>query len=73
MRRFRDSDMVLVPLAAARTRLAFNHGPLDEVGRVAPPGYLMAYRAAFVGGAEELRALAEMQGWLELSPQALRR
>ena len=65
-------EKALLEFAAARTRLAFNHGPLERVQEIAPPGYLRTYYEAFGGGSEEARALAAMQDWLKLEPKTLR-
>jgi YcaO-like protein with predicted kinase domain len=60
--------------AAARTRKAFMHGPLDVVRAATPPGYLDAW----LGGhpperlVEEDRALAAMQDWSRRSATELR-
>ena len=65
-------EKALLEFAAARTRLAFNHGPLERVREIAPPGYLETYRQAFGDLSEEARALTAMQGWLGLEAQTLR-
>lgn len=65
-------EKALLEFSAARTRLAFNHGPLEYVREVAPPGYLETYREAFGNSSEETRALAAMTSWLRLEPHALR-
>lgn len=65
-------EKALLEFAAARTRLAFNHGPLERVREVAPPGYLGTYKEAFGRIDEEARALAAMRAWVELEPQTLR-
>lgn len=64
-------EKALLEFAAARTRLAFNHGPLEPVTRIAPPGYLEAYRQAFGSVEEEARALEAMRAWRNLSSEAL--
>ena len=53
--------------AAARTRKAFMHGPLDRVRQVTPPGYLDAYLATFDLAGEEPRGLAAMTEWVQKS------
>ncbi len=58
--------------AAARSRKAFMHGPLDRVAAVAPPGHLDAYLAKFTTAGEEPRALDAMTGWLTKSAGDLR-
>ena len=71
----------LLEFCAARPRMAFFHGPLEDVERIAPPGYLERLRADFDPKGQEARALREMQRWLGqdlagmralLSPQVLR-
>lgn len=62
----------LLEFAAARCRKTFMHGPLDRVEAVAPPGYLGSYAAAIDLGAEEPRAMREMERWLELGAEELR-
>jgi len=52
--------------AAARTRYLFAHGPLAPVERIAPPGYLDAYRAHYTLDHDEPRALAAMIAWTRL-------
>lgn len=56
----------LLEFAAARSRVAFSHGNLAAVERVAPPGYLKDYLARYDANnnlrAEEARALKVMQG-----------
>lgn len=64
-------EKALLEFAAARTRLAFNHGPLERVAEIAPEGYLAAYRRAFGEPPEEARALAAMTEWVNASPGAL--
>ena len=65
-------EKALLEFAAARTRLAFNHGPLARVQEVTPPGYLGTYQQAFGDLPEEARALAAMREWLSLEPKQLR-
>ena len=65
-------EKALLEFAAARTRLAFNHGPLGAVERLAPPEYLNLYRKAFSSVFEEVRALAAMAEWVGLEPRVLR-
>ncbi len=50
----------------ARSRKAFNHGPLEPVRKIAPDGYLEAFRPSSMRS-EDDRALREMQGWMNLS------
>lgn len=49
----------------ARAR-AFNHGPLAPIRRIAPQGYLEAFRPSSMRSEDE-RALREMRGWMQLS------
>jgi len=50
----------------ARARKAFNHGPLAPIRRLAPEGYLEAFRPSSMRSEDE-RALREMRGWMRLS------
>ncbi len=50
----------------ARSRKAFNHGPLAPVRAIAPPGYLESFRPSSMRSEDE-RALREMRGWMNLS------
>ena len=54
---------------SARARKAFNHGPLDAVRAVAPPGYLEAFGPGSLRS-EDDRALGEMQRWMRLDHAA---
>ncbi len=65
-------EKALLEFAAARTRLAFNHGPPERVQEMTPPGYLETYQEAFGGLGEETRALSAMREWLELDAKTLR-
>ncbi|RKS80725.1 ribosomal protein S12 methylthiotransferase accessory factor [Motilibacter peucedani] len=69
-----DRDVALrkavLEFAAARSRKAFMHGPLDRVAALAPEGYLARFTAD--PAAQEPRALAEMVGWLGMSTDQLR-
>ena len=51
----------LLEFAAARSRVAFSHGSLDAVERVAPAGYLEDYFSRYDLANEEPRALATMR------------
>ncbi len=62
----------LLEFGAARPRKMFAHGPLDDVARVAPPGYLARVRERGEPGHEERRALEAMLRWLDLDQDALR-
>ena len=53
---------------SARARKRFNHGPLDDVRAVAPPGYLESFGASSLRSEDE-RALSEMQRWAAMSHQ----
>lgn len=50
----------------ARARKAFNHGPLAPIRKIAPEGYLEAFRPSSMRS-EDGRALREMRGWMQLS------
>lgn len=58
----------VLEFAAARSRVAFSHGPLDAVQRVTPPDYLQRYLQRYLAAGEERRALAAM---LDLYPKSL--
>ncbi len=60
----------LLEFIAARARKLFQHGPLEIVEPVAPPGYLDRFRGKPVEGQEE-RALEEMVNWLSLSHEGM--
>ncbi len=62
----------LLEFAAARTRKAFMHGPLDRVRAVAPAGYLDRYLAKITLAGEEPRGLAAMADWVTKSAAELR-
>ena len=62
----------LLEFASSRARLALFHGPLDVVRRVAPPGYLEAYRQMVNPAEEEPRGLAGMQLWSTLDLAGMR-
>lgn len=65
-------EKALLEYAAARTRLAFDHGSSEGIAEVAPLEYLGTYREAFGNLSEEARALAAMREWLGLEPRTLR-
>jgi ribosomal protein S12 methylthiotransferase accessory factor len=50
----------LFEFAAARSRVAFSHGPIDVVERVTPPDYLHHYLQRYRSAGEERRALNAM-------------
>ena len=52
----------------ARARKTFNHGPLAPIRKLAPDGYLQAFRPATMRS-EDDRALNEMRDWMSLSGQ----
>ena len=54
-----------VEFAAARSRKAFMHGPLDRIAEVAPDWYLPHYLEHFDPAAEEPRALEAMCQWVQ--------
>ena len=56
----------LLEYIAARARKLFNHGPMLDIQRVAPPGYVEHFRGSPLGS-EEDRSLEEMLRWLSLS------
>ena len=56
-----------VEFAAARSRKAFMHGPLDRIRSVAPDWYLPSYLENFDPAGEEPRALQAMKNWAEMS------
>jgi ribosomal protein S12 methylthiotransferase accessory factor len=58
----------LLEFIAARSRIAFSHGPLAPVERVVPPDYLPGYLARFNPEGDEPRALSAMQ---ELASKSL--
>jgi ribosomal protein S12 methylthiotransferase accessory factor len=58
----------LLEFAAARSRVAFSHGPLQIVEQVTPPEYLPNYIAHYNPQGEEARALHTM---LNLYPRTL--
>ena len=64
----------LLEYAGSRTRKAFQHGPLEHVERVAPPGYLNHFLPQVQRnmGTEENRALHDMVEWLRMPVQTLR-
>jgi len=62
----------LLEFCAARARLAFFHGPLENVARLTPPDYLARMLPGVSPAAQEPRALAEMVRWLGLSLDDLR-
>ena len=62
----------ILEFAAARARLAFTHGPLGPVERVAPPRYLDRYVRRHTLAGEEERALRAMIDWTALPNGAIR-
>ena len=62
----------VLEFAAARTRKAFMHGPLDRVRAVTPPGYLDSYLAAVDLAGEEPRGFAAMTDWVRKPAGGLR-
>lgn len=63
----------LLEWAAARARVAFMHGPLDNVARLTPPDYLPRMRAQVNPEREEPRALRAMMRWVGLPLDEVRR
>src|SRR6218665_889902 len=64
----------LLEYACSRTRKAFQHGPLENVARVAPRGYLENFLPQVEKNlrTEENRALHDMVVWAGMSAEALR-
>lgn len=62
----------LLEFAAARVRLAFTHGALGPVERVAPPRYLEVYNRRHTLAGEEERALRAMLQWTARSNGEIR-
>ncbi len=63
----------LLEFAAARARKAFSHGPLSDVARVAPPGYLNRFLARQTLDGEESRTMSAMRDWLGRDQASLHR
>ena len=63
----------LLEFAFSRARLAFSHGPLEEVRAVSPEGYLAAHFEHAKDSSPEPRALEAMLRWLDLSPAELKK
>ena len=61
----------VLEFVASRARKIFMHGPLEDVRRVAPEGYLEETLALLDLAAEEPRALAEMARWVKMDGPAL--
>ncbi len=62
----------VLEFAFSRARLAFGHGDLSLVERVAPPDYVETYRSFWRVDNEEPRALQSMLNWVKLSPAQLK-
>ena len=62
----------LLEFAAARSRKLFMHGPLDEIQKITPPGYLDRFVADFKPGDEETRSLDAMTAWVTADAVELR-
>jgi len=62
----------LLEFAAARSRKAFMHGPLDAVAAVAPDGYLDRYLETLTIDGEEPRSLEAMVDWVGSTGARLR-
>ncbi len=54
----------LLEFISSRSRLAFMHGPLDLIQKVAPPEYLEWYEPFIDPTTEEPRAMTAMRHWL---------
>jgi len=63
----------LLEWAAARARIAFMHGSLREVERLAPPDYVSRLRRDFSPNGDEPRALEAMKRWVQLPLEEVRR
>jgi YcaO-like protein with predicted kinase domain len=61
----------LTEYVSSRARKAFSHGPLTEVARIAPPGYLEREMSAPLAP-QEPRALREMTAWAAMDAERLR-
>jgi len=62
----------LLEWAAARSRVAFMHGPLESARRLAPSGYLERILPGVHPENEEPSALEAMKRWISLSFEAVR-
>lgn len=62
----------LLEWAAARARIAFMHGSLKEVERLAPPSYVQRLRRDFSPVGHEPRALDAMKRWVRLPLEEVR-
>ena len=63
----------LLEWAASRARIAFMHGSLDEVERLAPPDYTARLRRDFSPDGDEPRALEAMKRWVQLPLEEVQR
>ena len=63
----------LLEFASSRVRLALFHGPLDDVRRVAPPGYLDGYLSGIELDGEAHEGMAGMRRWLGHDLAGMRR
>ena len=63
----------LLEFAFSRARLAFSHGPLEEVKVASPEGYLAAHFEHAKDSSPEPRALDAMLRWLDLSLAELKK
>ena len=62
----------VLEFVAARSRKLFMHGPLAEVERLTPPGYLDRFVERFKPEGEERRGLDAMTAWVTSDPAELR-
>ncbi len=62
----------LLEWAAARARIAFMHGPIAQVERLAPPDYVARLRRDFSPDGDERRALEAMKRWVQLPLEDVR-
>ena len=60
-----------IEYAAARSRKAFMHGPLDLIARVSPDWYLPAYLEDFDPTQQETRATEAMMEWVQMTQPEL--
>ena len=61
----------MIEFAAARSRKAFMHGPLELIDRVSPDWYLPGYLESFDFSTQEKRATDAMIAWMQMSQTEL--
>ena len=69
--RERALKKALLEFCASRARKPFNHGPLDPIDAISPPGYVERFRQKPLGS-EEDRSLEGILGWLSMPYEELR-